>query len=92
MKNKIKIFSVISAAAIFFTQAHAQPQTHINSLKIMNKFEKNKNFLEVLFSKTKILCFGRYAMSVPIETELISGDTSFPSKIETIKGGVLEKK
>ena len=89
MKNKIKIFSLIFIAAIFFTQAHAQPQKSINSLKTMNTFTKNKNFLEILFLKTKILCFGRYAITVPIETELISGSTSFPSKIEIIKGGIL---
>ena len=47
--------------------------------------------LKLLFKKTKILCFGRYAITVPIEAELISGGTSFPSKIEIIKGGIFEK-
>lgn len=91
MKSKMKIFPLFLIAAIFFTQTHAQPQKNINSLKIMRKFEKNKNLLEILFSKTKILCFGRYAITVPIEAELISGGASFPSKIEIIKGGIFEK-
>lgn len=91
MKNNKKIFPFALIAAIFFIQTNAQPQKNINSLKIMSKFEKNKNFLEILFSKTKILCFGRYAITVPIEAELISGGVSFPSKIEIIKGGILEK-
>ena len=29
--------------------------------------------LEVLFLKTKIVCFGRYALEVPQEAQLISG-------------------
>lgn len=44
--------------------------------------------LEVLFAKTKLICFGRYAMEVPEEAQLIWGRTSFPSSIEVINGGV----
>ncbi|MDQ4625419.1 T6SS immunity protein Tli4 family protein [Janthinobacterium lividum] len=47
--------------------------------------------LGVLFLKTKILCFGRYAIEVPQETELIYGNISVPSKIEVIKGGIVAK-
>lgn len=44
--------------------------------------------LDILFLKTKIVCFGRYALEVPQETEFISGSVSLPSDIEIIKGGV----
>jgi hypothetical protein len=38
--------------------------------------------LDQLFSKTKLLCFGRYALEVPQEATLVWGSTSFPSKVE----------
>lgn len=44
--------------------------------------------LRTLFEKTKILCFGRYAIKVPQEAQLIWGSASFPSEIELIKGRV----
>lgn len=47
--------------------------------------------LETLFSKTKIVCFGRYAVEVPQEAQLISGGTILLSEIKTIPGGIEEK-
>jgi len=47
--------------------------------------------LGVLFLKTKIVCFGRYAIKVPQEAELIYGNISSPSRIDIIKGGVIAK-
>lgn len=43
--------------------------------------------LQQLFTKTKLVCFGRYALVVPQEAQLIWGSVSFPSKIRTITGG-----
>lgn len=44
--------------------------------------------LHDLFSKTKLVCFGRYSLLVPEEAQLIWGGASFPSKIETVYGGI----
>ena len=44
--------------------------------------------LRTLFEKTKILCFGRYAIEVPQEAQLIWGGASFPSEIGIISGGI----
>ncbi|MCS0808557.1 T6SS immunity protein Tli4 family protein [Massilia agilis] len=41
-----------------------------------------------LFSKTKLVCFGRYALEVPQEAQLIWGGASFPSKVEFFSGGL----
>jgi hypothetical protein len=41
-----------------------------------------------LFSKTKLVCFGRYALEVPEEAQLIWGSVSFPSEIEAFPGGL----
>lgn len=46
--------------------------------------------LQALFEKTKILCFGRYAIEVPQEAQLDWGGASFPSKVEIVLGD-LEK-
>lgn len=47
--------------------------------------------LDALFLKTKIVCFGRYALEVPQEAQLISGGTTILSEIKTIPGGITEK-
>ena len=47
--------------------------------------------LEALFQKTKLVCFGRYALEIPQEGQLISGGASFPSTIEIINGGVVAR-
>lgn len=46
--------------------------------------------LRVLFEKTKILCFGRYAIEVPQEAQIIEGSATFGIGIEIVSGG-LEK-
>jgi hypothetical protein len=72
------------------------------SLLIIRAWSKNYNFqekivksndielsqkLRALFSKKKLLCFGRYALEVPVEAHLILGDASFPSTISVVDGG-----
>ena len=52
---------------------------------------KHSKRLETLFLKTKIVCFGRYALEVPQEAQLISGGTTILSEIKTIPGGIKEK-
>lgn len=44
--------------------------------------------LESLFEKTKILCFGRYAIEVPQEAQLMPGNAELNSDIEIIVGGL----
>lgn len=48
--------------------------------------------LQGLFEKTKLLCFGRYAIEVPQEAEIIWGSSSFPSRIESIHGDLAAAK
>lgn len=47
--------------------------------------------IEILFMKTKIVCFGRYALEIPKEAQLILGRASLPSSIEIIEGGLLSR-
>jgi hypothetical protein len=48
--------------------------------------------LRALFEKTKILCFGRYAIEVPQEAQLVWGSASFPSDIDIISGDIEKAK
>jgi hypothetical protein len=42
--------------------------------------------LKNLFKETKTVCFGRYALAVPVEAEMTWGDPSFPSRIYLFQG------
>lgn len=44
--------------------------------------------LQLLFAKTKLLCFGRYAIEVPQEAKLLMGPVGAPSDVEVISGGL----
>jgi hypothetical protein len=44
--------------------------------------------LQSLFAKTKLVCFGRYAIEVPQEASLIMGTVGAPAEVEVISGGV----
>jgi hypothetical protein len=44
--------------------------------------------LQTLFSKTKLVCFGRYALKVPEEAQLIMGAIGAPNEVDIIKGGI----
>lgn len=46
------------------------------------------NRLRQLFSNTKLVCFGRYALEIPGEAQIIWGNASYPSKKETRLGGM----
>ncbi|WP_426174626.1 T6SS immunity protein Tli4 family protein [Massilia sp. TWR1-2-2] len=43
--------------------------------------------LQLLFAKTKLVCFGRYAVEVPLEAELITGSVGLPALVKTMNGG-----
>ena len=58
---------------------------------IMPENFKLSKRLETLFFKTKIVCFGRYAVEIPQEAQLILGGTILLSEIKTIPGGIAEK-
>ena len=48
--------------------------------------------LQSMFNKTKILCFGRYAIEVPYEAQFVAGSFALPSDIVTVTGGLDEAK
>ena len=47
---------------------------------------KMSDRLKILFENTKLVCFGRYAMEVPQEAQLLIGETWIPSKLQIYEG------
>jgi hypothetical protein len=43
--------------------------------------------LQRLFSKTKLACFGRYAIEIPIEAKLVVGSVDVPFGLNVFQGG-----
>lgn len=39
-----------------------------------------------MFKETKLVCFGRYALTVPKEAQVIQGEASFPSRVYVFPG------
>ena len=91
MNKKIEKIAFLTIAIIAMSFLYSY--TEKNSAKeavIPENFKLSKR-LEVLFLKTKTVCFGRYAIKVPQEAELIYGNISTPSRIDIIKGGIIAK-
>jgi hypothetical protein len=42
--------------------------------------------LKNMFKETKLVCFGRYALTVPKEAQVIWGEVSFPTQIDLFQG------
>lgn len=69
-------------------QACALPSTYSYKEIAMPESVKLSPRLQKIFAKTKLVCFGRYALEVPQETELVWGSAAFPASIEIIRGGI----
>lgn len=91
MNNKIakKIFLTITVIAMAFLSAYAKKNS-VKESAMPGNFKLSKR-LDALFLKTKIMCFGRYALEVPQEAQIISGGTIILSEIKTMSGGITEK-
>jgi hypothetical protein len=48
--------------------------------------------LQAMFTKTKMICFGRYALEVPQEAQLVWGGISIPDDVKIIIGNLESSK
>jgi len=48
--------------------------------------------LQTMFAKTKLVCFGRYALEVPKEAVLLWGRIGIPVDVEVMSGGAQAQK
>jgi hypothetical protein len=88
IQTPIKLVAILSVTvlivlSLFFNYSHSYAYKK-NAVPAPVKLSPR---LQALFEKTKILCFGRYAIEVPRQAQLVPGGASFPSRIEIFSGG-----
>ena len=69
---KIITLKSIGIILLFFTANSCTKNTTITEEAVTEDIKLNNRILNI-FSKTKLLCFGRYALEVPAESKLIIG-------------------
>jgi hypothetical protein len=70
---------LLTISTLSFSQKYAYKETAVpEEVKMSNRLQK-------LFTKTKLVCFGRYALEIPIEGELNWGSES---TLNVYKGGL----
>jgi hypothetical protein len=92
MKTKplLKRGAILAAALIVLVSLFGNSRSYTYKETAVPEPVKLSPRLQALFEKTKILCFGRYAIEVPQEAQLVWGGASFPSEVEIVLGN-LEK-
>lgn len=73
--------------ALAFLSLQACSRSHSNEEKIVTDSIAPSTRIQALFTKTKLVCFGRYALEVPQEAKLIFGRASIPDDVEVVHGG-----
>jgi hypothetical protein len=73
------------AFALITTQACSRSY-HYKEIAVPEPVKLSKR-LEAIFAKTKLVCFGRYAIEVPHEAQLVWGSIWVPSTVEIFPGG-----
>jgi hypothetical protein len=76
---------VLGAVVAFYSHALEKPVYKENPMP--NTIELSRRLVG-LFEKTKLVCFGRYALTVPQEAQVVWGSASFPSSIDLFEGGM----
>lgn len=76
------------AAVLVLVLLQACSPNHSFKGKAVPETVKLSERLHALFVKTKLVCFGRYALEVPLEAELIWGEASITDDIKIIDGGL----
>ncbi|MED5596223.1 T6SS immunity protein Tli4 family protein [Janthinobacterium sp. P210006] len=80
MFNQKKILILFTTITAFGLFQPCKARSTIEENTVSENIALTKR-LEVLFLQTKLACFGRYALRIPQEAELISGGASLPSTI-----------
>ncbi|WP_332879776.1 T6SS immunity protein Tli4 family protein [Massilia sp. S19_KUP03_FR1] len=89
-KYLIKYGAVIVASLAVLISLSANSHTYSYKETAVPDLVKLSSRLQVIFEKTKLLCFGRFAIEVPQEAQLIYGSAVFREGIEVFPGD-LEK-
>jgi hypothetical protein len=91
-KPLLKRCAILAAALIVLVSLFGNSHSYTYKETAVPTPVKLSPRLQTLFEKTKILCFGRYAIEVPQEAQLVWGSASFPSAVKITPGGLTEAK
>ncbi|MES2741403.1 MAG: T6SS immunity protein Tli4 family protein [Pseudomonadota bacterium] len=76
------------AATLALVSLQACTSAYSYKEKAVPEAVKLSERLQMLFAKTKLICFGRYAMEVPQEAQLLWGTAGIAGDVEIINGGL----
>ena len=92
IKAALKHGAIVAISLVVFVSLFGNSRTYVYKETAVPEPVKLSPRLQALFEKTKILCFGRYAIEVPLEAQLVWGGASFPSDIDILSGGIEKAK
>lgn len=84
LRNPIRFYRALVIALVALQAC--SPSSSYKEKAVPETVELSER-LQRLFAKTKVVCFGRYALTVPQEAELIWGSASIGGGIKIITGG-----
>lgn len=88
----LKHGAIVAISLVVLVSLFGNSRTYVYKETAVPEPVKLSPRLQALFEKTKILCFGRYAIEVPLEAQLVWGSASFPSDIDILSGGIEKAK
>lgn len=86
--SRSKLSICYSAVVVALVLLQACSPRYSYQQKAVPETVKLSERLQTLFARTKLVCFGRYALKVPQEAELIWGSATLTDDIEIIHGGL----
>jgi hypothetical protein len=92
VKAALKYGAIVAISLVVLVSLFGNSRTYVYKETAVPEPVKLSPRLQALFEKTKILCFGRYAIEVPLEAQLVWGGASFPSDIAILSGGIEKAK
>jgi hypothetical protein len=84
--SKINYRNCLALALAFFSIQACSSKYSYKEIAVPEPVKLSQH-LQEMFSKTKLVCFGRYAVEVPQEAELVGGGVSVPSRLNIFEGG-----
>jgi hypothetical protein len=90
LKRPLKLIAVAAVSLIVLVSIFGNSRSYSYKETAVPSPVELSPRLQAMFEKTKILCFGRYAIEVPEEAQLIAGNATLRNGVEIVSGG-LEK-
>lgn len=91
-KSRLRIGASVGASFVLMVLINASSHSYTRKEFAVPNTVKLSSRLQVMFEETKVFCFGRYAIKVPLEAQLIFGSAVLRDGIEVLSGGLEKSK